>query len=230
MLPLTPETRWTGFYVGGYVSGGRQDGDTRIRGQGPDNSVQTSIDAGNVASSLNPSGERVLGGGLVGFNFQTGAFVFGAETDFSAAHLGGSSSSTVNPFGVTVSTAAKNELFTLGTVRGRVGLAFGDLLIFGSGGYAYGRVGQSGSIVPNPAQNPTYVGSNAEMAGGWAAGGGIEYAIGPRISLKLDYLHYNLGTQTYTLGETTGLVRGETAVMRASTKGDVARAGVNVRF
>jgi len=229
-VPLQPESRWTGFYVGGFASAGWQQGDTTFGGAGPTDSIQTSIDAGNVPTSLPSSGNRVTGGGLIGFNLQTGPFVYGAEADFSAAHLGGSGSQSVNPFGVTVSSRTRNELFTLGTVRGRLGVAFGDLLIFGTSGYGYGRGGQSGSIAPNPTDNPTYVGSNGGMRSGWVLGGGLEYALGPRISLKLDYLHYDLGTRTLTLSEITGLAPGETAFVRATTRGEVVRAGVNFRF
>lgn len=230
VLPLVAGPRWAGLHIGGFLSAGRQDGGVQFGGLGPQNSVATSIQAGNVPANLSSSGERVLGGALVGFAIQAGSVVFGAETDFSAAHLGGRSAVSVNPFGVQVTTSARNELFTLGTVRARVGVAFGDLLIFGTGGYAYGRAGQSGSIVPNPSANPTYVGVNPGLIGGWAAGGGVEYAIGPRISLRLDYLHYDLGSQSFALGETTGLIAGEIATIRASTRGDVVRAGVNLTF
>jgi uncharacterized caspase-like protein/opacity protein-like surface antigen len=229
-VPVPVGSRWTGFYVGGFASAGWQNTDTTFGGNGPTDSIRTSIDAGNVPSRLPTSGDSVMGGGLIGFNWQTGAFVYGAEADFSAAHLGGSGSQSVNPFGVTVSTRTRNELFTLGTVRGRLGVAFGDLLIFGTGGYGYGHGGQSGSIAPDPTDNPTYVGADGGMRSGWVLGGGIEYALGPRISLKLDYLHYDLGTRTLTLSEITGQARGETAFVKATTRGELVRAGVNFRF
>jgi uncharacterized caspase-like protein/opacity protein-like surface antigen len=222
--------RWTGFYVGGHVGGGRQKSDTRIGGYGPQDEVATSIQAGNVASVLSPSGQSAIAGAQAGFNYQMGAFVLGAETDLAAMHLGGRKVSTVNPFGVQVSTQTENELFSMGTVRARAGVAFGDLLVFATGGYAYGRLGQSGSISPVPTNNPTYVGSNSGMAGGWTLGGGIEYALGPALSLKLDYLHYDLGTQRLVLGETQGFFSDEFATMRSRTKGDLVRAGVNVGF
>jgi len=231
VLPALPDrSRWTGFYVGGHIGGGRQKSDTRIGGYGPQDEVATSIQAGNVASELSPSGQRGIAGAQVGFNYQMGAFVLGAETDFAAMHLGGRKLSTVNPFGVQVSTQAENELFTMGTVRARAGVAFGDLLVFATGGYAYGHLGQSGSITPVPTNNPTYVGTNPGMVGGWTLGGGVEYALGPAISLKLDYLHYDLGTQRLILGETQGFFTDEFATMRSRTKGDLVRAGVNVGF
>lgn len=228
LLPGKP--RWTGFYIGGSVGGADQRSPTRIAGVGPNNEVQTSIDAGNVAARLSPSGRNVTFSGQAGFNYQIGMVVLGAETDFSAMHTGGRKSSTVNPFGVQVTTQAQNEVFTLGTVRGRAGVAFGDLMIFATGGYAYGHLGQRGAINPDPTNNPTYVGSNGQIASGWALGGGLEYALGPMLSLKFDYLRYDLGTQRLVLSETLGFFTDEYATMRAKTRGDMVRMGLNIGF
>ncbi len=228
LLPAKP--RWTGFYVGGSVGGADQSSPTRIRGVGPGNEVQTSIDAGNVAARLSPSDRNVTFTGHLGFNYQIGAMVLGAETDFSAMHVGGRRASTVNPFGVEVTTQAQTELFTLGTVRARAGVAFGDFMVFATGGYAYGHLGQRGAINPVPTNNPTYAGSNGQMASGWALGGGLEYALGPMLSLKLDYLRYDLGTQRLVLGETAGFFTDEYATMRAKTRGDMVRMGLNIGF
>ena len=228
LLPGKP--RWTGFYIGGSVGGADQSSPTRIAGVGPNNEVQTSIDAGNVAARLSPSGRNVTFSGQAGFNYQIGMVVLGAETDFSAMHTGGRKSSTVNPFGVQVTTQAQNELFTLGTVRARAGVAFGDLMIFATGGYAYGHLGQRGAINPDPTNNPTYAGSNPQMASGWALGGGLEYALGPMLSLKFDYLRYDLGTQRLVLTETQGFFTDEYATMRAKTRGDMLRMGLNIGF
>ncbi|HEV2556359.1 MAG TPA: caspase family protein [Bosea sp. (in: a-proteobacteria)] len=228
LLPAKP--RWTGFYVGGSVGGGDQRSPTVIQGVGPRDSVQTSIAAGNVASRLSPSGSNAVFTGQIGFNYQLGPMVLGAETDFSAMHTGGRKASTVNPFGVEVTTQAQTELFTLGTVRARAGIAFGDLLVFATGGYAYGHLGQRGAIAPVPTNNPTYAGSNPQMASGWALGGGLEYAVGPMLSVKLDYLHYDLGTQRLVLGETAGFFTDEYATMRAKTRGDMVRMGLNIGF
>lgn len=237
-LPVADAPRWSGFYVGALAGSADQSSRTRLGGFGPTDSVATSIEAGNVPAILNPNGRRASFGALAGFNFQTGPLVFGVEGDFSAMHVGGRQIVSVNPFGVQVTTRAENELFAMGTVRGRVGVALGDFLLYGTGGYAYGRANQSGSINPDPVANPTYVASNTQMVGGWTAGAGVEYALnrliglaaGPRIALRLDYLHYDLGARNLILGETLGLAPGEYATMRARTKGDLVRAGISVGF
>lgn len=232
VLPIGwPERpRWTGFYVGGSVGAGRQSNGTIIDGYGPTNSIRTSIGAGNVPTRLSPDGNGAVGGAQFGFNYQIGAVVIGAETDLSATRLGGNDIYSVNLYGVRVTTQSENRLSMLGTIRARAGIAFGDLLIYGTGGYAYGRVEQRGSIVPDPANNPTALGSRSEIASGWVLGGGIEYAITPAISVRLDYTHYDLGRRQLTLGEITGLAPGETATMRTRTSGDILKAGVNFGF
>jgi len=234
---FAPAPAWSGFYLGGQVAAGSQTARTRLGGFGPTDSVAVSIGVGNVPAALNPNGRGVGGGGHAGFNFQSGPLVFGLEGDVSAMNAGGRQIVSVAPFGVIVTTRADNELSMLGTVRGRIGAAFGDLMVYGTGGYAFGRSSQSGSITPDPVTNPTYVGSRSQMVGGWAAGAGVEYALngliglpGPRISLRLDYLHYDLGGRTLILSETTGLAPGEYATMRSKTKGDLVRAGLSVGF
>jgi len=222
--------RWTGFYVGGSVGAGRQSNSTIIDGYGPTNSIRTSIGAGNVPSRLSPDGNGAVGGAQFGFNYQIGAVVIGAETDLSATRLGGDDIYSVNLYGVRVTTRSENRLSMLGTVRGRAGIAFGNLLIYGTGGYAYGRVEQRGTIVPDPANNPTALGSRSEIASGWALGGGVEYAITPGMSVRLDYTRYDLGRRQLTLGEITGLAPGEYATMRTRTSGDILKAGFNFGF
>lgn len=230
VLPLPEGPRWTGFYVGAHGGGGRQDSQVTVGGFGPRNSVATSIQVGNVPSRLSPSSESALGGVQAGFNVQVSSLVLGLETDLAFTNFSGASQVSVNPFGVEVTTRAEQQLNYLGTVRGRAGFAFGNLLIFGTGGYAYGETEQSGSITPNPAQNPTYSASRTRISGGWVAGGGLEYALGPRLSLRLDYLHYDLGSRMLVLNETTRFLQNELATMRASTKGNVVRAGFNLGF
>jgi len=222
--------RWTGFYIGGSIGAGRQNNSTIVDGYGPRDSVRTSIGAGNVPSRLSPDGNGAVGGAQFGFNYQIGPVVLGAETDLSATRLGGKDIYSVNPFGVQVTTRSENRLSMLGTVRARAGIAFGDLLVYGTGGYAYGQVEQRGSIFPDPSNNPTYLASRSEIASGWTLGGGVEYAITPGISVRLDYAHYDLGRRQLTLGEINRLAPGEYATMRTRTSGDILKAGVNFGF
>ncbi len=255
---LFPERpRWTGFYAGGSLGGGGQSGRTTIAGPFGSPTIQTSttvvvsttpvlvtatvpgptivspaaINPAAVPGRLSPDGSGAVGGAQFGFNYQIGAVVIGAETDLSATRLGGSQTTAANPGGTRFTTKAENEVSMLGTVRARAGFVLGDFLIYGSGGYAYGIVDQKGSITPdNPATTSGATASRSGLASGWALGGGVEYAILPGMTLRLDYTHYDLGNQKLTLQDYTGLAPTQYATMRARTAGDIVKAGFNVGF
>jgi uncharacterized caspase-like protein/opacity protein-like surface antigen len=188
------------------------------------------INPSAVPRSLAPDGAGAVGGAQLGFNYQIGAFVFGAETDLSATRLGGSKSTTANP-GTQFTTRSSNELSMLGTVRMRAGVVLGNFLIYGSGGYAYGLVEQKGSILPGNLQTTSAAsGSRSGIFSGWALGGGVEYAIAPGMTVRLDYTHYELGPKRMTLQDFTGLAPGQFATMQTRTAGDIVKAGFNFGF
>jgi uncharacterized caspase-like protein/opacity protein-like surface antigen len=251
LLPERP--RWTGFYVGGSLGGGRQNERTTVAGPygtptvpttivipstpvpitipGPNVRAPYAIDPAAVPGRLSPDGGGVVGGAQFGFNYQIGAVVIGAETDLAATRLGGSRTVSANPGGTRFTTRAENELSMLGTVRARAGFVLGDFLIYGTGGYAYGLVDQKGSITPdNPLTTSGAVASRSGLANGWALGGGVEYAITPGLTLRLDYTHYDLGNQKLTLQDYTGLAPTQFAAMRTRAAGDIVKAGFNFGF
>lgn len=298
ILPSQP--RWTGFYVGGSLGGGRQSGSTSVQGPygtptitpsttttnsttttttgvanttttttntftttedsipvtttvtsttnttttttntstnsssttvpGTPTAASWAIDPSAVPRSLTPEGNGAVGGAQFGFNYQMGAIVIGAEADLSATRLGGSKSTSINP-GTQFTTRSSNELSMLGTVRVRAGVVLGNFLIYGSGGYAYGLVEQKGSITPDNTQTTSAAsGSRSGLIGGWAVGGGVEYAIAPGMTVRLDYTHYELGQKRLLLQDYTGLAPDQYAAMRLRTAGDIVKAGFNFGF
>jgi outer membrane immunogenic protein len=124
------------------------------------------------------------------------------------------------------------------------------LLIYGTGGLAYGGVSSSASIfqanndcsspLPGPCLAPaaSTSGSRSSTQVGWTAGGGIEWMFLPNWSAKLEYLYYDLGSLTYTLpplvsiGESFRPVTAALVATQASTRfaGNIVRAGVNYHF
>ncbi|MBR3192289.1 caspase family protein [Bosea sp. (in: a-proteobacteria)] len=188
------------------------------------------INPSAVPRSLAPDGAGAVGGAQFGFNYQMGAIVIGAEADLSATRLGGSKSTSINP-GTQFTTRSSNELSMLGTVRLRAGVVLGNFLIYGSGGYAYGLVEQKGSITPDNLQTTSAAsGSRSGLIGGWAVGGGVEYAIAPGMTVRLDYTHYELGQKRLLLQDYTGLAPDQYAAMRIRTAGDIVKAGFNFGF
>jgi outer membrane immunogenic protein len=138
-----------------------------------------------------------------GYNLQVvNWLVVGVEADYMRTNLG-VTSIVVLPFPSTpgatfpVSTAINADW--LATVRGRLGVTFanawGNTLLYGTGGWAVGdiHVNQAvGSLVVGAA----FVNNFRDTRSGWAAGGGIEHAIGRSLVLRVEYLHADLGTET----------------------------------
>jgi outer membrane immunogenic protein len=141
-----------------------------------------------------PSGFN--GGIQGGYNWQYGQFVFGAEADIQAS----GASDTFAPW------KFSNPWF--GTLRGRAGFAMNNILIYGTGGLAFGSVRAE-------ALNLT----ETHSAAGWTLGVGAEIGITQNWSAKAEYLYVNLNDNQFAL---TGLPNGY--------QFSVVRLGVNYRF
>jgi len=81
----------------------------------------------------------------------------------------------------------------LGTIRARLGYSFGPALLYATGGAAYGQV--ENQVTYRAGGN---FGSNSETAelGGYVVGGGIEYSVTPKWSVKAEYQFIDLGNST----------------------------------
>lgn len=129
----------------------------------------------------NPSG--VLGGAQVGYNWQSGAFVFGGETDIQIT----GASDTFAPY------KFSNPWF--GTLRARAGYAMNNILVYGTLGLAYGDL------------NITSAGfDETHTLAGWTGGVGMEVGFTPRWSAKAEYLYMDLSDRAFAItGATNGL-------------------------
>jgi len=227
---------WTGFYVGGNIGyGWGQNTDPFVSLVDPAPVVGFAgyfAAGGNVFPNLRPAG--VIGGGQIGYNWQMKQFVLGAVADFQAANIRASSTVFVDPPGAPVPSfqTLSQRLDFLGTVRGKAGVAFNNVMLYGTGGYAYGRVRSSMTADFTPAVPIIFSGTSTEWRSGWAAGVGGEYGIGPW-SVGLEYLHYDLGRSSVTA---VGVPPTSTAFAASSlaasqrTAGDIVRATFNYRF
>ncbi len=75
----------------------------------------------------------------------------------------------------------------LATVRGRAGYAFDRILIYGTGGGAFGNV-QAGTVAGGLFQSATQI--------GWTGGAGVEFAFTPNLTGKIEYLYVDLGNMS----------------------------------
>jgi outer membrane immunogenic protein len=136
-------------------------------------------------SSVSPSG--IEGGLQAGYNWQSGQFVLGAETDLQIS----GADDTFAPY------KFSNPWF--GTLRARAGYALNNILFYGTFGLAYGEIkGQFNGLD----ETKTHV--------GWAGGAGMEVGMTPSWSAKVEYLYMDLSSRAYSI---TGVTNGYQANM-----------------
>ena len=172
-----PPFSWTGFYVG--VNGGYATTDLRGNTFGPLAGV------GPVSAFGSPSGGLI--GGTVGYNYQIGQFVIGAEGTLDWADLS-KSRSFLN------GSSDSLKVDSVANVLGRFGYAWDRTLFYVAGGYAGGDVHASGF---NDAFYGVTFPGNSGWQSGYAVGGGIEYAVTNNISVKGEYLFSQLQGKSY---------------------------------
>ncbi len=245
--PLATVYDWTGFYVGGSVGGGWQRSRTNYSSDpgfllGPGLFI-VALDNGIQANSLTQNGSGVLGGVTLGHNWQRSAVVVGVEGDGSWSGIKGTNS--VAPPAAfafpTLTTTTEIRTDWLATLRGRLGvLVAPQTLLFATGGLAVGEIRTSTNVVPSGggatcANNGLCVaGSGSFIRAGWTAGAGIEQGIGGNWTVKVEYLHYDLGSVSHIVTEASPAfpqlagAPGLKAETRAS--GEIGRVGVNYRF
>ena len=186
-----PVFTWTGFYIG--VNGGGAFG------------TSTYNFGGLGSASFNTSGG--LAGGTIGFNYQTGALVWGVEGDGDWSGISGSSTC----LGGLSTCQTKNDW--LATARGRLGYAFDRVLPYVTGGAAFGDI---------KAGVPALTIDTANT--GWTVGGGVEYAFLPNWTAKIEYLYVNLGNVD------CGLACANIVPTKVDFTTNVVRVGLNYKF
>lgn len=190
-----------------------------------------------------------LAGVTIGGQKQLGALVLGIEGDFAYARITGDEDFSAQGAAAGYSWKIEQELETLGTLRARIGYANGDLLIFGTGGVAFGQVSSSETVSADHRQGFTPTAVTAEASAdeshiGWVAGAGIEWRFAPGWSFKTEYLHIDLGEAGYKFSgkaypdkpACTGPISSScsfphtTDSFGSALEIDMVRAGVNYRF
>jgi outer membrane immunogenic protein len=235
---VPPPFTWTGFYLGLNAGGVWETGKTTVNAYFPASSIYY---ANYNNNSLGTGASGFLGGGQAGYNYQSGAAVFGIETDFDWTSLSKNKSVIGGSFangllGTDYFTTNGNaKLNWLGTTRARIGfVATPDnrLLIYGTGGLAYGG-GNANFSVYDFDNQIGYSGSKSNSRVGWTLGAGVEYAITNNVTIKGEYLYYNLGSTTGTISPLTGYpgyVAGSWITAKTTYEGSIFRAGVNYKF
>lgn len=234
-----PIYNWTGWYVGGNIGFGWGDADTSYT------PLPTAVGFGDLLPTtlgLHPDG--VIGGIQAGYNWQINSWVLGIEADFQGSDMHDSvlgpiiqNNGILRP-GSALTASEKTDWF--GTLRGRVGFTVIDtLLVYGTGGLAYGSVNyaaNSNFIPPGTQQYPV---NFSQTKTGWTAGAGAEWAFTGNWTAKIEYLHYDLGDESTIANGVPGLPGGTcgggpTAFCQVGdkwkTSADIVRVGLNYQF
>jgi outer membrane immunogenic protein len=194
--PLRSGYDWSGAYIGGHF------------GYGWGGATNDWFDTGIPAAWV-PDGDiaygSVTGGVLFGYQQQFASLVAGVEADFSLAHFSGDDAQ----FAGLVNTI---EINALGSLRGRLGWAHDNLLVFGTGGLTAASFRKGGEGSPAV---------NSQLALGWTAGFGVELALTEAWRIRTEYLHTRLGDVETNLGY---LHRANAPTI------NVLRVGANYRF
>jgi len=243
-----PVFNWTGFYIGGNAGAG----------WGYESYSGTETNPFGVAAfSGSGTSSGGLAGGQIGFNYEfPNQWVIGIEADGDWANIAGSSSACATYTSAATPALAgivgfaagcgtdSVTLNDFGTVRGRLGYAWNNWLLYGTGGWAWGNASGThttncvaGPGFPcNPGTGVAFTGGGATFSNtlsGWTAGAGIEWGFLPNWTLRLEYLHLefdNLATN-YTGTTTTGLGTGTVTSHVSSNNGvDLVRVGLNYLF
>jgi outer membrane immunogenic protein len=197
---MAPVYNWAGIYFGANAGYG----------------FGTSNWSGPAGSTGNFSTDGFLGGGTLGFNYMWGPVVLGVEGDGDWTNLKGSASGT--GCAALGATGCQTSATWLATVRGRAGYAIDRVLLYATGGGAFGNITATGST---GAASTTTSSTNF----GWTAGAGVEFAFAPNWTIKGEYLYVSLQNGSFSIPTlpvaTTGSVKFQE---------NVVRGGVNFKF
>jgi len=125
-------------------------------------------------------------GGTVGYNWQAGNLVLGLEADAAWADVGAT-------LGIAGLASVDYTIRSMGTVRGRIGYAFDQVLVYGTGGYAWSDNRLTASALGVSI-------SDSQFHSGWTVGAGVEVMFAPKWSVKAEYLYRSFEGQTYFAG------------------------------
>jgi outer membrane immunogenic protein len=144
---------------------------------------------------------ELIGGVHGGYNWQIGTWLVGVEGDFDFAE----------------------NINYLASVRGRLGWALGSWLLYGTGGAAF--IDTDNDFVVVSADEGPFSFTNGNSDTGFVVGGGVDYKIAPQLSLGLEGLYYDFGS------DSSHLIAGdEPFVLKEDQDFATVRARLNYHF
>ena len=182
-VPVSPNFDWSGWYVGGHVGYSRGFG------------RNTLFDSGPTASDA--SFGSLFGGLQFGYNYLLPSHLLvGIEGDISFPNF---LEDGVVTSRMTATSTVTEKLDFVSTLRGRVGYAFDRLLVYGTGGFAWSEA--------RFLEDPGLINDEDQvqrLRAGWAAGAGVELAVAPGWTARLEYLYDHFGQASGVFPSGTG--------------------------
>ena len=191
--PIAQVYNWTGFYIGGHVGG-----------------------AFSGSNSFDGNDGRFLVGVQGGADYQFAPnWVVGIEAQYSWLPTNSDRSLAFAPAGL-----ATLDNRGIGSVTGRLGYAWGPVLVYAKGGYAF----LDRSLDVTVAGVPAAFSTSGKGKDGYTVGAGLEYMFAQNWSVKAEYQYYDFGRTTFNTGPA--------ALVGTSFKNDehTVKAGLNYRF
>jgi outer membrane immunogenic protein len=203
--PIAAVYNWTGFYVGGHVGWGEAKQDWFL--------IQNAVGFGF-------SKDGVIAGGYAGYNWQLGSnFVLGAEFEGSWSDLQqGNVPCTIGQAAI-----CRNDVNWLGSVRGRAGVAFNQVLFYAAGGWAFADASHDRQFLP--LGGGPFTSGVSDTRDGWVAAVGVEWAFAGNWIGRVQYDHYDFGTKTYLIPALSNF-----SDTRVSLTVDTVRVGIGYKF
>jgi outer membrane immunogenic protein len=203
--PIAAVYNWTGFYVGGHVGWGEAKQDWFL--------IQNAVGFGF-------SKDGVIAGGYAGYNWQLGSnFVLGAEFEGSWSDLQqGNVPCTIGQAAI-----CRNDVNWLGSVRGRAGVAFNQVLFYAAGGWAFADASHDRQFLP--LGGGPFTSGVSDTRDGWVAAVGVEWAFAGNWIGRVQYDHYDFGTKTYLIPALSNF-----SDTRVSLTVDTVRVGLGYKF
>jgi outer membrane immunogenic protein len=254
VVVAAPVYSWTGFYVGMNAGDAWTHRSFTFTPNDPLIPLSIAANGGFPPQPVSIDSNRGTLGGQIGYNWQFAPrWLAGLEVDINSAALNGSAVSqfsTATNVGLIFSNVMTSEVKWFETARARLGYLLTDnLLLYGTGGLAYGRVNTNSQVFSNgvgasaqsvmgfswrcvPATLPCWSGSSSRTTAGWTAGGGLEWAFLQNFTLRAEYLYVNLGNDSFNVVSVPAGILAPSSFKTISNDVtiQVVRVGLNYKF
>ncbi len=210
---------WTGGYLG--LTGGYAMGESNFTGTG---ALEPGIENPNSEGTIDLKGSSF--GAQVGFNFALGnGMIGGVVADYASVSIDGSTCADDDDCvgddpGHTYAEASADWL---STVRGKLGFASEESLVYLTAGLAMSNV--TSGVTNLSGADSFDLSQSADMTG-WTVGAGVNFNVVDNVDMGIEYLYVDLGDAEYDYEwpiDVTGGAEGDLTM-------HVVRASINYNF